>query len=53
TGVAITFLGQEDADVMYELRLMMQKSEISRVPEELRKHASAQTKVVKGQKKIE
>ncbi|KAK6431961.1 mRNA splicing protein prp28 [Oleoguttula sp. CCFEE 5521] len=53
TGVAITFLGQEDADVMYELRLMMQKSEISRVPEDLKKHASAQTKVVKGQKKIE
>jgi len=36
SGVAITFLGQEDADVMYDLKQMLMKSAISRVPEELR-----------------
>ncbi|KAK5164077.1 mRNA splicing protein prp28 [Saxophila tyrrhenica] len=41
-GVAITFLGNEDADVMYDLKQMISKSELSRVPEELRKHEAAQ-----------
>ncbi|KXT18159.1 hypothetical protein AC579_7685 [Pseudocercospora musae] len=41
-GVAITFLGNEDADVMYDLKQMISKSSISRVPEELRKHEAAQ-----------
>ncbi|KAI9854570.1 MAG: mRNA splicing protein prp28 [Vezdaea acicularis] len=54
SGVAITFLGNEDTDVMYDLKQMLMKSEISRVPEELRKHEAAQQKTVKGgQKKIE
>lgn len=56
SGVAITFLGNEDADTMYELKQMLMKSSISRVPEELRKHESAQQKSVRGgggQKKIE
>ncbi|ETN38537.1 pre-mRNA-splicing ATP-dependent RNA helicase prp28 [Cyphellophora europaea CBS 101466] len=44
SGVAITFLGQEDADVMYDLKQMLTKSEISRVPEELRRHEAAQQK---------
>ncbi|EON69181.1 pre-mRNA-splicing ATP-dependent RNA helicase prp28 [Coniosporium apollinis CBS 100218] len=51
SGVAITFLGNEDVDVMYDLKQMLQKSSISRVPEELRKHEAAQQKRVRGQPK--
>ncbi|KAI9840867.1 MAG: mRNA splicing protein prp28 [Sclerophora amabilis] len=55
SGVAITFLGSEDTDVMYDLKQMLMKSSISRVPEELRKHEAAQQKSQRGggQKKIE
>ena len=55
SGIAITFLGNEDADVMYDLKQMLMKSSISRVPEELRKHEAAQQKSQRGagQKKIE
>ena len=56
SGTAITFLGNEDADVMYDLKQMLSKSSISRMPEELRKHEAAQQKSVRGgggQKKIE
>ncbi|KAG4222412.1 Pre-mRNA-splicing ATP-dependent RNA helicase [Phytophthora cactorum] len=53
SGVAITFLGNEDADVMYDLRQMLSKSSISRVPEELRRHEAAQQKPNKGPKKLE
>ncbi|KAJ5980328.1 Helicase C-terminal [Penicillium waksmanii] len=54
SGVAITFLGSEDSDVMYDLKQMLTKSPISRVPEELRKHEAAQSKPNRGQaKKIE
>ncbi|KAJ5724684.1 Pre-mRNA-splicing ATP-dependent RNA helicase prp28 [Penicillium malachiteum] len=54
SGVAITFLGSEDADVMYDLKQMLIKSPISRVPEELRKHEAAQSKPNRGPgKKIE
>ncbi|KAI1448073.1 DEAD-domain-containing protein [Annulohypoxylon stygium] len=53
SGVAITFLGNEDADVMYDLRQMLSKSSISRVPEELRRHEAAQQKPTKGPKKID
>lgn len=93
SGVALTFLGNEDSDVMYviprpllsfiplglplcntrhlqklgtdpdrlllrcryDLKQMLMKSSISRVPEELRKHEAAQQKSQKGggQKKIE
>ncbi|KAI9037007.1 mRNA splicing protein PRP28 [Aspergillus affinis] len=48
SGVAITFLGNEDADVMYDLKQMLIKSPISRVPEELRKHEAAQSKPTRG-----
>lgn len=48
SGVAITFLGPEDNDVMYDLRKMIQSSSISRLPEELRKHEAAQQPRVKG-----
>ena len=53
TGVAVTFLGNEDADVLYDLRQMLSKSSVSRVPEELRRHEAAQQKSQKGQRKIE
>ncbi|KAG9789929.1 DEAD-domain-containing protein, partial [Aureobasidium melanogenum] len=48
SGVAITFLGNEDADVLYDLKQMLMKSSISRVPEELRKHEAAQQKSQRG-----
>ncbi|KAK5064293.1 mRNA splicing protein prp28 [Exophiala bonariae] len=48
SGVALTFLGNEDADVMYDLKQMLTKSSISRVPEELRKHEAAQQKTQRG-----
>jgi ATP-dependent RNA helicase DDX23/PRP28 len=50
TGVAITFLGNEDNDVMYDLKQMISKSSISRVPEELRRHEAAQQKGGKQRK---
>lgn len=48
SGVAITFLGNEDADVMYDLKQMLSKSSISKVPDELRRHEAAQSKPVRG-----
>ncbi|KNG81290.1 pre-mRNA-splicing ATP-dependent RNA helicase PRP28 [Aspergillus nomiae NRRL 13137] len=48
SGVAITFLGNEDTDVMYDLKQMLMKSPISRLPEELRKHEAAQSKPTRG-----
>ena len=48
SGVSLTFLGNEDADVMYDLKQMLSKSSISRVPEELRKHEAAQQKSQRG-----
>ena len=83
SGVSLTFLGNEDADVMYvypssipamiifallicifanpvflnryDLKQMLMKSSISRVPEELRKNEHAQQKSTRGggQKKVE
>jgi ATP-dependent RNA helicase DDX23/PRP28 len=53
SGVAITFLGNEDTDVMYDLKQMLSKSQISKVPEELRKHEAAQQKSQRGAKKVE
>lgn len=50
SGVAITFLGNEDTDVLYDLKQMIGKSAISKVPEELRRHEAAQQKPVKGRK---
>lgn len=43
-GVAITFWGNEDADVLYDLKQMLSKSQKSKVPEDLRKHEAAQQK---------
>ena len=74
SGVAITFLGNEDVDVMYvsfpffsyimkceklmrnhryDLKQMLIKSPISRVPEDLRKHEAAQSKPNRMAKKTE
>ncbi|KAF2133910.1 DEAD-domain-containing protein [Dothidotthia symphoricarpi CBS 119687] len=44
SGVAITFCGNEDADVLYDLKQMLTKSQLSKVPEDLRKHEAAQQK---------
>ncbi|KAF4979906.1 hypothetical protein FZEAL_3987 [Fusarium zealandicum] len=48
SGVAITFLGPEDADNMYDLKQILSKSAISKVPEELRRHEAAQSRPVRG-----
>jgi ATP-dependent RNA helicase DDX23/PRP28 len=52
-GVAITFLGSEDKDVMYDIKQMLSSSPISKVSEELRKNEFAQQKFVRGAKKVE
>ncbi|KAG9286717.1 hypothetical protein G9A89_012267 [Geosiphon pyriformis] len=44
SGVAITFLSPSDADVMYDLKQMILKSPISRIPPELASHPSAMAK---------
>ncbi|KAF2876655.1 P-loop containing nucleoside triphosphate hydrolase protein [Massariosphaeria phaeospora] len=44
SGVAITFWGNEDTDVLYDLKSMLAKSTISKVPEDLKKHEAAQQK---------
>lgn len=48
SGVAITFLGSEDNDVLYDLKQMISKSAISKLPDELRRHEAAQQKPGKG-----
>jgi ATP-dependent RNA helicase DDX23/PRP28 len=53
SGVAITFLGPEDNEVLYDLKQIISKSAISKVPEELRRHDAAQSKPQRGQKKVE
>ncbi|KAF4922290.1 Pre-mRNA-splicing ATP-dependent RNA helicase PRP28 [Colletotrichum viniferum] len=50
SGVAITFLGNEDTDLYYDLKQMLSKSSLSRVPEELRRHEAAQSRPVKRHK---
>ena len=48
SGVAITFLGNEDSDCLYDLKQMLSKSAISRVPDELKRHEAAQSRPVRG-----
>jgi ATP-dependent RNA helicase DDX23/PRP28 len=48
SGVAITFLGPEDNDLLYDLKQLLSKSAISKVPEELRRHEATQQKPQKG-----
>lgn len=53
SGVAITFLSNYDTEVMYDLKQMIAKSPLSKVPPELANHEAAQTKpgIVKAKKK--
>ncbi|KAL9081984.1 MAG: hypothetical protein Q9159_006831 [Coniocarpon cinnabarinum] len=44
SGVAISFWSNEDADVLYELKNVIQRSSISKVPDDLKKHPAAQQK---------
>ncbi|KAI8388286.1 P-loop containing nucleoside triphosphate hydrolase protein [Radiomyces spectabilis] len=55
SGVAITFLSNNDTDVMYDLKQMLMKSPLSKVPNELAHHEAAQAKpgAVKSKKKHE
>ncbi|CAK5264249.1 unnamed protein product [Mycena citricolor] len=50
-GVAITFLTNEDDEVMYDLKNEIAKSPVSKVPIELAKHESAQHRVSKEMKR--
>lgn len=45
-GTAITFLGEEDNDLLYDLKQMITRSEASKLSDDLRKHPSAQTRPV-------
>ncbi|CZT18346.1 probable Pre-mRNA-splicing ATP-dependent RNA helicase prp28 [Ramularia collo-cygni] len=49
-GVAVTFVDNGDADVLYDLKSMISKSAISKVPQELARHEAAQSKVARGQR---
>ncbi|OZJ04991.1 hypothetical protein BZG36_01747 [Bifiguratus adelaidae] len=55
SGVAIAFLTNNDTDVMYDLKQMLSKSSISKVPPELANHEAALTKpgTFKGKKKAD
>ncbi|KAK9458064.1 P-loop containing nucleoside triphosphate hydrolase protein [Dipodascopsis uninucleata] len=46
SGVAITFLSNDDADTFYPLRQMLSESSLSKIPDELRRHEAAQAKYV-------
>ncbi|KAL1916703.1 uncharacterized protein VTP21DRAFT_5407 [Calcarisporiella thermophila] len=55
SGVAITFLTNENSEVFYDLKQMLQKSSRSHVPIELARHEAAQVKpgTIKAKKKHE
>ncbi|KAF9586675.1 mRNA splicing protein prp28 [Lunasporangiospora selenospora] len=44
SGVAITFLANDDTDVMYDLKQMLMKSTIATIPADLRNHEAAMTR---------
>ncbi|KAG9226388.1 hypothetical protein CCMSSC00406_0003267 [Pleurotus cornucopiae] len=50
-GTAITFLTNDDDEVMYDLKQEISKSPVSKVPAELAKHESAQHKVSREMKR--
>ncbi|KAJ7685100.1 P-loop containing nucleoside triphosphate hydrolase protein [Mycena polygramma] len=50
-GVAITFLTNDDDEVMYDLKNEIAKSPVSKVPMELAKHESAQHRVTRDMKR--
>jgi ATP-dependent RNA helicase DDX23/PRP28 len=45
-GTAITFIGQEDNDLLYDLKQMIVRSEASKLTDELKFHPAAQTKPI-------
>ena len=45
TGVAITFLGHEEDEVLYDLKNEISKSERSRLDPELSRHPAAQNRI--------
>ncbi|KAE8268119.1 hypothetical protein A4X09_0g4233 [Tilletia walkeri] len=47
-GTAVTFLDGGDEEVMYDLKMEIGRSPVSRVPNELARHPAAQTKVSRG-----
>lgn len=51
TGTAITFLTNDDDEVMYDLKQEISKSPISKVPMELAKHEAAQHRVTRDMKR--
>ncbi|CAE6503544.1 unnamed protein product [Rhizoctonia solani] len=51
TGVSITFLTNDDDEVMYDLKQEISKSPISKVPPELARHEAAQQKVTRDMKR--
>ncbi|EIW60006.1 DEAD-domain-containing protein [Trametes versicolor FP-101664 SS1] len=50
-GTAITFLNNDDDEVMYDLKQEISKSPVSKVPAELARHESAQHKVSREMKR--
>ena len=50
-GTAITFLTNDDDEVMYDLRQEISKSPVSKVPTELAKHEAAQHRVTRDMKR--
>ncbi|KAG8954718.1 mRNA splicing protein prp28 [Tulasnella sp. 424] len=51
TGIAITFLSNDDDEVMYDLKQEISKSPVSKVPPELARHEAAQQKVTREMKR--
>ncbi|WVQ70660.1 pre-mRNA-splicing ATP-dependent RNA helicase PRP28 [Cryptococcus sp. DSM 104548] len=51
TGVAITFLTNDDDEVMYDLRVEVEKSKMSKMNPELARHEAARTKVTREMKR--
>jgi len=43
-GLAITFLTQGDSEVFYDLKMMLLKSPLSKIPRELSEHEAAHRK---------
>lgn len=44
SGVALSFLTPGDSSVLYDLRKMIQKSSVSKCPDELARHPDAQSR---------
>lgn len=50
-GTAITFLSNDDDEVMYDLKQEISKSPVSKLPQELVKHEAAQHKITRDMKR--